>query len=200
MKHILKFDGPIADYVELHYDKLVSEFYQFAYDTARTPKPNHIRINDRLFYAGQIDVVGLKIARSLLDPNELNFTKWTHDPTQYRYPTKFKDPVNSAKMVTWNEMMSTFEDIIEQLFINIANPGADIGFHYGVKTYCWRAHICFQENPAFKFHIEDEETAWIEGMENSFKFDDGNVLHGVKYNQALCNGLPRIVCIIDYKK
>ncbi len=199
MKHILPFDGPIADFMRENYQTLKDEFFNYGMSPFVFPKPKYIRDNGVLLYSGKINIIPLKLAKVLLDRNERIAANWVTDEATHRFPVKTRRPDDYAKMVTWDKMLTEFENEIEQVFFNIAYPGASLSYHYGVSKHCWRAHVCMQENQGFTFVIEDEQTKWFEGMDHSFKFDDGNLWHGVEYVE-INDATPRIACIIDYKK
>lgn len=182
-----------------NYVDLEKEFLKHIYPLERYEKPRYIRKNGVLLYQGRIDLVPLKIARILLDDNELRAAGWTDETELYKFPFKKRYLEQYEKLVTWNKLLETFSDSIEQLFFNIAFPNATLSYHYGVTKHCWRAHVCLQENPGFKFVIEDESKGWVKGMDNAFVFDDGNLWHGIEYQDSGIE-TPRAVCIIDYKK
>ena len=199
MKYFLPFENEIAQYMRENYSELEREFFQYIYPLERYEKPRYIRKNGVLLYLGRIDLVPLKIARILLDDNELNAAGWTDVNESYKYPFSKRYPEQNEKLIHWNKLLETFSDSIEQLFFNIAFPEATLSYHYGVTKHCWRAHVCLQENQGFKFVIEDESKAWFKGMDDSFIFDDGNLWHGIEYTDV-GDKTPRVVCILDYKK
>lgn len=199
MTYFLPFTGEIADYYTKYYDELKSEFFEHVMPIDRPAKPKYIRKNGVLLYDGRIDIVAFKLTKTLLDENELRLTGWTDKPDLYRYPFKNRYPEVYSKLTRWQDFLNTFENSIEQCFFNIAYPKANLSYHYGVSKHAWRAHICFQTNPSFTFDIENEKKKWEEGMEHSFMFDDGNLWHGVDYEEMNIER-PRIVSILDIKK
>lgn len=199
MKYFLPFNNDIAQYMRENYASLEREFFEYIYPLERYEKPRYIRKNGVLLYLGRIDLIPLKIARILLDENELTTAGWTDENELYKFPFSKRYPEQNLNLVTWNKMIETFSDSIEQLFFNIAFPGATLSLHYGVTKHCWRAHVCLQENPGFRLVIEEESKSWFKGMDNSFVFDDGNLWHGIEYEENNVK-TPRVVCIIDYKK
>lgn len=199
MKYFLPFENKISHFMRENYVDLEKEFLKHIYPLERYEKPRYIRKNGVLLYQGRIDLVPLKIARILLDDNELRAAGWTDETELYKFPFKKRYLEQYEKLVTWNKLLETFSDSIEQLFFNIAFPNATLSYHYGVTKHCWRAHVCLQENPGFKFVIEDESKGWVKGMDNAFVFDDGNLWHGIEYQDSGIE-TPRAVCIIDYKK
>jgi hypothetical protein len=199
MKHFLPFTGKIADYYTTHYDELKSEFIEHVMPMNKADKPKYTRHTGELLYDGRIDVVAFKLTKTLLDVNELRLTRWTDTHGLYRYPFKNRYPEVYDKLIRWQDFINTFDDTLEQCFFNIAYPKANLSYHYGVSNHAWRAHICFQTNPGFIFNIEGDKKKWEEGMDNSFMFDDGNLSHGVDYEEMNVEQ-PRIVSILDIKK
>jgi hypothetical protein len=197
MSHYIPFTGPIADYIKINYDLLESEFFNNIECLPRGAKPRYIRNNGKILYGGKIDTVALKLARVLLDQHEQRLTNWTESTETHRYPFKKRYPNHNIN--AWNNLLNTFEDSIEQCFFNIMYPPATLSYHYGVVKHCWRIHICLQENQGFTFDIAGEKHKWTKGIDNAFMFDDGNLFHGVTYEDVNV-AQPRIVCILDIKK
>jgi len=199
MTNFLPFDGPVYDFFKNHYDNLRKEFFNEIYTSTQFDKPNYIRNNGVQLYNGKIDIIPLKLYRNLLDHNERRIANWADPNELYRYPLLRKNPDLYNKLFYFKKLLDTFENEIDQLFFNVAYPGSNLSYHYGVSKHAWRVHICFQNNIGFTFDIGGELKKWKEGIENSFKFDDGNLLHGVLY-EDLGDNTPRIVCILDIKK
>ena len=176
------------------------QFYLHALTNLPSNKPNHIFEGETLLYYGQIKVQSLKLSRECISEKELKTLKWD-EQNLGKIWFKFRHfyPDSWAKMHTWQEFIRTFEDSLLQVFVNIAYPGVTLTHHYGVNKHYYRAHVCFQSNPGLLFDIEGEQRQWEEGFENSFSFDDGNLLHGI-VNQPTNVDQPRIVCILDILK
>lgn len=197
MSNFLPFQGPIFNYFKENYDSLKEEFFKYGLNFDHE-KPNYPFKDKKNLYSGNIKVIPFKLTWFLLDKYERDLAGW-HDNDIYKFPFKKKFPKLFLEMKTWSNLLLTFEDSIEQCFFNVAHPGALLQYHKGVSNHCYRAHICFQNNPGFIFDIGGEKRAWSEGIENSFMFDDGNILHGVLYNHHE-DTTPRIVCILDIRK
>jgi hypothetical protein len=197
MSHYIPFTGPIADYIRANYDLLESEFFNTIEPVPRSAKPRYIRNNGKVLYGGKIDIVAIKLARVLLDEHEQRITNWTDADETYRYPFKKRHP--GVTINAWDNLLNTFEDSIEQCFFNFMYPPATLSYHYGISKHCWRVHICLQENQGFTFDVGGEKHKWTKGMDNAFMFDDGNLFHGVTYEDVNIEQ-PRIVFILDIKK
>lgn len=198
MSYYLPFNGPIADYMREHYDELSQQFFEHALGTPND-KSQYVRKNGLMLYKGSIKVVALKLCRKILDENERRIAAWPEGGPEYRTPFPSLHLSKYQKMTRWDDFLKKFDNQIEQCFFNIAYPGASITYHYGVAKHFWRTHVCFMENPGFTFDIQGELRKWKEGMDNSFMFDDGNLNHGVLYEEMGVEN-PRVVCILDIKK
>jgi len=179
-------------------DMLLHEFFEYIYPNTFGKKPAYIRRNGESLYTHEIKCISIKICGRILDAHEKRIVGWGQNE-EYRYRIRDGSPEVDVKIPTWNLLISTFGDEIEQVLFNIAYPGATISYHYGISKHCYRAHWCLQNNEGFVFDIEGEKKKWKEGTDNIFKFDDGNVNHGVVYEESN-NSKPRIVCLIDIKK
>lgn len=163
-------------------------------------------------YNGKILSGALKLSTIALDDEERKFIGWAHDE-KYRYNYRAADikvdPETGVRTRTykggnwlkspWAEFVDIFDQQLEQMFFNIAYPGATITPHLGISNSYFRVHICLQNNDGFVFDIAGERKRWAEGPENNFAFDDGNLRHGVHW-EDVGNINPRIVAILDVKK
>lgn len=154
----------------------------------------------------------MKLANKAIDDDERKFIGWK--PTdEYRYTYRSAkidvDKETGIRNYTylggnwikspWADLVDKFDDQLEQMFFNIAYPGAKITPHLGIANSYFRVHICLQNNSGFVFDIAGEKKRWSEGVEGSFAFDDGNLRHGVYYDDR-GETQPRIVAILDVKK
>lgn len=144
-------------------------------------------------YKGKILSAALKISTVALDDDERRIMNWGKDEVYRRgwRLVNLKGP--------WADFMNKWDEQLEQVFFNIAYPGAEITPHKGIHTRYFRVHVCLQTNPGFYFDIEGEKKPWVEGPENAFAFDDANLRHGVYYNDMGVN-VPRVIAILDVKK
>ena len=146
-------------------------------------------------YKGKILSSALKLSTIALDDDERRIMQWMPGE-KYRYTWSRVTPNLSGP---WVEFVKKYDNQLEQMFFNIAFPGATITPHKGITSSYFRVHICLQENQGFIFDIEGERKPWFEGVQNAFAFDDANLRHGVEYNSTVENK-PRIVAILDVKK
>lgn len=196
-KHFRHFESPIMDHIKQNYQLLKDDFFN---NVSQSPllvnKPGY-KFTDGVtdLYKGKIHSIGLKNSRIALDEDEQRIMNWK--PTEeYRHNYR---RINPNLTGPWVDLVNKFDDQLEQMFFNIAWPGAAITPHRGIHTRYFRVHICLQTNAGFCFDIEGEKKAWFEGVENSFAFDDANLRHGVTYTDQGDNK-PRIVAILDVKK
>lgn len=184
-------------YIQNNYSALKEDFYtNISNSPLMVNKPAYTFLDGVTeLYKGRILSAGLKNANKALDDDERRIMKW--DPAQeYRYNwLRCKPQVTGA----WVDFITKFNDHLEQMFFNIAYPGASITPHLGIATSYFRVHICLQTNPGFVFDIAGETKRWEEGVENAFAFDDGNLRHGVYYEEQGITQ-PRVVAILDVKK
>lgn len=182
-----------------NYSSLKEDFINNVYtnDQLLKNKPGY-KFSDGVteLYKGKILSAALKISTVALDDDERRIMNWgqTWDQSGYRRSWKLvnlKGP--------WANFMNKWDGHLEQMFFNIAYPGAEITPHKGIHTRYFRVHVCLQTNPGFYFDIEGEKKSWNEGVENAFAFDDANLRHGVYYNDKGIN-VPRVVAILDVKK
>lgn len=196
-KYFKKFQSPIMDYIAENYDLLKNDFFEnIAKSELYKNKPGY-RFVDGVtdLYKGKILSSALKLSTIALDDDERRIIRW--DPEEkYRYTWTRVTPNISGP---WVDFVKKYDDQLEQMFFNIAFPGATITPHRGITSSYFRVHVCLQENQGFIFNIEGERKHWFEGVQNAFAFDDANLLHGVEY-ESNAENKPRIVAILDVKK
>lgn len=196
-KYFKEFKSPIMDYVRDNYAALKDDFYNnISNSQLMVNKPAYTFLDGVTeLYKGRILSAGLKNANKALDDDERRIMKW-EPGVEYRHNwLRCRPQVTGA----WVDFVTKFDDQLEQMFFNIAYPGASITPHMGIATSYFRVHICLQTNPGFVFDIAGEKKAWFEGAENAFAFDDGNLRHGVSYEDQ-GQSQPRVVAILDVKK
>jgi hypothetical protein len=196
-KHFKQFDSPIMDYIKQNYQLLKNDFFDNVSQSLLLANKPGYKFLDGVtdLYKGKIHSVGLKNSRVALDADEQRIMNWK--PTEeYRHNYRRITPNLAGP---WVDLVNKFDDQLEQMFFNIAEPGASITPHRGIHTRYFRVHICLQTNAGFCFDIEGEKKSWLEGAENSFAFDDANRRHGVSYTDYGDN-TPRVVAILDVKK
>lgn len=186
----------MMDDIARNYDQLKDDFINNIYNNEYLlkNKPGY-KFSDGItdLYKGTILSAALKISTVALDDDERRIMNWGKNE-EYRRGwrlTKLQGP--------WADFMDKWDSQLEQMFFNIAFPGATITPHKGIHTRYFRVHVCLQTNPGFYFDIEGEKKAWQEGVDNAFAFDDANLRHGVYYNDLGVN-IPRVVAILDVKK
>jgi hypothetical protein len=200
MTHFIKPpNDPISEYLRNNYSRLKTEFFEEWFPNIRNNKPQYMMQPGKMLYENTIKISAVKLSKRLLDKTELKLINFPLDKSNI-YPMKTRMPEVYAKIPTWTSLLETYSDQIDQLFVDIAYPGASISSHYGVSAHCYRLHLCLQNNPGFIFKIEDESKAWTEGPSGMFMFDDGNLYHGVTYNSEFEFPQSRIVVILDILK
>jgi hypothetical protein len=195
--HYKPLTGPIADYINEHYNELKADFFDnISKSQLVASKPGYKFLDGVTdLYKGKILSAALKLSTIALDDDERRIMNWGLDE-KYRYTYKRVNPELRGPCV---EFVEKFDDMLEQCFFNIAFPGASITPHLGITSTYFRTHICLQENQGFVFDIEGEKKHWHEGPQNLFTFDDANVRHGVSYEDK-GEIKPRILLILDIKK
>jgi hypothetical protein len=196
-KYFKKFNSPIMDHIRNNYDALKRDFFEnIAHSQIVSHKPGY-KFSDGVtdLYKGKILSAGLKNAKVALDADEQRIMNWGLNE-EYRHNYKRITPRLTGP---WVDIVEKFDDQLEQMFFNVAFPGATITPHKGIHTRYFRVHICLQTNPGFYFDIEGEKKAWLEGVDNAFAFDDAHLRHGVYYHDQGIN-VARIVAILDVKK
>lgn len=196
-KYFKKFQSPLIDYIAENYDVLKNDFFEnIATSKLVANKPGYKFLDGVTdLYKGKILSAALKLSTIALDDDERRIMNWSPEE-KYRYNwTRLTPPLSGP----WVDFVKKFDNQLEQMFFNVAFPGAAITAHKGISTSYFRVHICLQENQGFVFDIEGEKKHWYEGAGNAFAFDDGNLRHGVNYTEI--NEIrPRIVAILDVKK
>lgn len=196
---LLMGNSPIYYFIKENQENLLREFFEVLYPSLHGDKPGYIRPTTGLpLYTDTIKCISMKLCKRLLDQSELQFVGWL-DENGYRHNIRMFYPEINKEIPTWNKLLDEFSNDIEQCLFNIAYPGASISQHVGIDNHCYRAHWCLQNNEGFEFKIADESKSWHVGVDHMFRFDDGNLLHGVNYTECE-NSQPRIVCILDIKK
>lgn len=213
-KYFKKFNSPIIDYISQHYGELRTDFFNNIASSQIVGKKPWYLFGDGVtsLYQGQILSAAMKLANKAIDDDERKFIGWNPaDEYRYTYRTAkvIKDPMTGYRNYNylggnwikspWADFIDKFDDQLEQMFFNIAYPGAKITPHKGIANSYFRVHICLQNNRGFVFDIAGEKKYWEEGPEGHFAFDDGNLRHGVDYADA-GDTVPRVVAIIDVKK
>jgi hypothetical protein len=196
-KYFKKFNSPIMDHIRDNYDTLKGDFYDnIAQSRIVNHKPGY-KFSDGItdLYRGKILSAALKNSKVALDADEQRIMNWGATE-EYRHSYRH---INPSLTGPWVDFVDKFDDQLEQVFFNIAYPGATITPHKGIHTRYFRVHICLQTNPGFYFDIEGEKKSWQEGAEYAFAFDDAHLRHGVYYHDTGIN-VPRIVAILDVKK
>lgn len=185
------------DYIAEHYDELRNDFFENISNSKLIANKPGYKFLDGVtdLYKGKILSAALKCSKIALDADEQRIMKWAPEE-QYRYTWTRVTPSLSGP---WVDFVKKFDDQLEQMFFNVAFPGAGITHHKGIASSYFRVHICLQENQGFVFDIEGERKHWYTGVENAFAFDDGNLRHGVDYTEVN-ESKPRIVAILDVKK
>jgi len=196
-KYFKKFQSPIMDYIAEHYDVLKNDFFENISKSKLVANKPGYKFLDGVtdLYKGKILSSALKLSTIALDDDERKIMNWGQEE-KYRYLWTRVSPNLSGP---WVDFVKKYDNQLEQMFFNIAFPGATITPHKGITNSYFRVHICLQENQGFVFDIEGEKKHWFEGVENAFAFDDANLRHGVHYKTNLENK-PRIVAILDVKK
>jgi len=190
---------PISEYIRNNYIKLKAEFFEEWFPMTTNNKPQYMMQPGRMLYENTIKVSAAKLSKKLLDKNELKIVNFPLEKDNI-YPLKTRMPAVYEKVPTWAALLETHNDVIDQLFVDIAYPGASISSHYGVSSHCYRLHLCLQTNPGFVFNIEGELKGWAEGPGGMFMFDDGKLYHGVSYDPSTGGPQTRIVAILDIFK
>jgi len=196
-KHFKEFKCPMMDYIRDNYDALKNDFYtNISNSQLMVNKPAYTFLDGITeLYRGRILSAGLKNANKALDDDERRIMKW--DPAiEYRRNWLRCDPPLTGP---WVDFINKYDDHLEQMFFNIAYPGASITPHLGITNSYFRVHICLQTNSGFVFDIAGEKKRWFEGVDGAFAFDDGNLRHGVSYEDT-GQSQPRVVAILDVKK
>lgn len=214
-KHFKKFNSPIMSYIKSRYAEMKDDFFKnIATSSICGDKPWYLLGDNSTIslYNGQIKSAAMKISNIAIDDDERRIMKW--NPSEmYRYYYRRSevtiDLENDWKVYNytggnwldspWAEMVDIFDSHLEQMFFNIAYPGAIITPHRGIDNNYFRVHICLQNNSGFIFNINGETRKWQEGVDGSFAFDDYNLKHGVDYVDA-GELQPRVVAILDVKK
>jgi hypothetical protein len=195
-KYFKEFKSPIMDHIRDNYQALCDDFYNNISNSQLMANKPAYTFADGVteLYKGKILSAGLKNAKFSLDADEQRIMKWNEEV--YR-----RNWLRCRPQVTgpWVDLITKFDDEIDQMFFNIAYPGASITRHKGVANSYFRVHVCLQTNSGFIFEIAGEQKPWLEGAENAFAFDDGNLRHGVLYEDR-GETQPRVVAILDIKK
>ena len=206
-------DDPISNYLREHYEAIRSNFMDLVLPDLMFNKPNRMDIPQpstrptkeewrSLFatsgktgplYTNAIKMLPVKLTNKLLDAQERTVAK---SSDEYQYPF----PKHLAKMPEIAYLLLVHAANIEQLFVNVMMPGSTLSHHYGVDNFCFRQHLCLNENPEFTFEIEEYKQKWKEGPDHMFHFRDGDVWHGVTSDPELSNHEPRVVLILDIRK
>jgi hypothetical protein len=196
-RYFKHFKSPIMDYIDEHYNNLKTDFFNnVAQSRLLGNKPAYTFSNGVTeLYRGKIQSVGLKFSKIAIDDDEKRIMQWG-DNEEYRYNY---NRAWSKLTGDWVNFVKAFDNQLEQMFFNIAWPGATITPHKGINSRYFRVHVCLQENDGFHFDIEGEKKYWKEGVRHAFAFDDANLKHGVFYNEQH-NPNPRVVAILDVKK
>jgi hypothetical protein len=196
-KYYKPIRGEIIDYLTDHYDELRKDFFENIVKSKVVDTKPGYKFPDGVtdLYNGTIISAGLKLSAIAVDKDEREILNWTPGERYRHSYDKFTPKVTGP----WVDFVKKYDHMLEQVFFNIAYPGATITPHRGINSSYFRVHICLQENQGFYFDIEGEKKHWYEGIENAFAFDDGNVKHGVFYEEKN-NPQPRIVVILDIKK
>lgn len=213
-KYFKTFSGPIIDHLRENWTELRDDFFSnVANSKIVGTKPWYV-FGDGVtsLYRGKIQSAALKLSKISLDADEKKFIGWAEDDQyrwNYRNANVTTDPDTKIRNIKytggnwlkspWAEFVDKFDDQLEQMFFNIAYPGAEITPHLGISSSYFRVHVCIQNNSGFVFDIAGEKKRWEEGVDANFAFDDGNLRHGVTYEDRGQNN-PRIVAIIDVKK
>lgn len=213
-KYFKPFHGPMMDWITGRWSELRSDFFNNVSKTSVVGKKPWYLFGDGVtsLYRGKIMSAALKLSAISLDSDEKKFIGWNpQDSYRYTYRNAIVDTMPETGIRTytygqgnwlkspWCEFVDTFDEQLEQMFFNIAYPGAEITPHIGISNSYFRVHVCLQNNPGFVFDISGEREYWEEGPENAFAFDDGNLRHGVFYEERGVTQ-PRIVAIFDVKK
>jgi hypothetical protein len=196
-KYFKEFKSPMMDYIKDNYESLKQDFYtNISHSQLMANKPAYTFADGVTeLYRGKILSAGLKNANIALDDDERRIMRWQpHE--EYRHNWLRCTPELQGP---WVDFVKRFDNQLEQMFFNIAYPGAAITPHKGIHTRYFRVHICLQTNPGFVFDIAGERKYWYEGVDHAFAFDDGNLRHGVYYEER-GQSQPRIVAILDVKK
>lgn len=195
-KHFKEFKSPIMEHIRDNFQLLKDDFYNnISNSQLIANKPAYTFLDGVTeLYKGKILSAGLKNANIALDDDERRIMKWGNEEYRKNY-LRCKPPVTGP----WVDFVEKFDDQLVQMFFNIAYPGASITPHLGITNSYFRVHICLQTNSGFVFDIAGEKKRWHEGVENAFAFDDGNLRHGVQYEDK-GETQPRVVAILDVKK
>lgn len=213
-KYFKPFNGPIIEYLRNNWSIMRDDFFSnVASSQIVGTKPWYV-FGDGVtsLYRGKILSAALKLSKISLDADEKKFIGWAEED-QYRWNYRRADikidPETKMRTIKytggnwfnspWAEFVDKFDDQLEQMFFNIAYPGAEITPHLGISSSYFRVHICIQNNSGFIFDIAGEKKRWAEGVDENFAFDDGNLRHGVTYEER-GETQPRIVAILDVKK
>lgn len=213
-KHYKKFSGPMIQWLHDHWSLLRSDFFENVSKSRVVGKKPWYVFGDGVtsLYNGKILSAALKLSNISLDDDERKFIGWGQNE-QYRWNYRNADiridPGTGVRTINytggnwlkspWATFVDVFDEQLEQMFFNIAYPGATITPHLGISSSYFRVHVCLQTNSGFVFDIAGERRRWLEGVENNFAFDDGNLRHGVSYEDT-GETQPRIVAIFDVKK
>lgn len=192
-------DDSLALFITEHYELLNSEFFNSWFPAISKPKPMFTWDNGLAPYAGEIKSSALKLSDRLLDGKERESIAKIVEIAPHMYPVKEKLKHVWDNLPTWQKLLKQYDDVIEALFVNVAYPPAQIFAHKGVDSHCYRLHLCLQNNDAFSFKIDGEEKKWEVGPQHMFRFNDGELWHGVKCAETT-DFTPRIVVIFDIWK
>lgn len=204
----------MIDWIAHRYDDLKRDFFENISQSIIVGKKPWYLFSDGVtsLYKGEIKSAAMKLANIALDDDERRYIGW-HPNDSHRYTYRkaniTTDPETGYRTYNytgtnwikspWADFVDTFDEQLEQMFFNIAYPGAQITPHLGITNSYFRVHVCLQNNSGFVFDIAGEKKQWAEGIENNFAFDDGNLRHGVEYIDR-GETQPRIVAIFDVKK
>lgn len=201
------------DYINERYDNLKTDFFENISKSQIVGQKPWYLFGDGVtsLYQGKIQSAAMKLANKAIDDDERKFIGWNpSDEHRYNYRAAtvtidgagirhYNYRGDNWIKSPWADLVDKFDNQLEQMFFNIAYPGAKITPHKGIATSYFRVHICLQNNTGFVFDIEGERKRWSEGVDGSFAFDDGNLRHGVDYEDR-GETQPRIVAILDIKK
>jgi Aspartyl/Asparaginyl beta-hydroxylase len=192
-------NDPLTVFIKENYKELRHEFFEHWFPNIKRRKLMFTWDNGKVPYANEINSAALKLSDRLLDSKEREEMEKILPNAPHMYPVRDVKPEVWKNLHTWRLLLEKFDSNLEALFTNIAYPGSKIFAHRGVDNHCYRMHLCLQNNLGFTFNIGGERQQWEEGPDHMFRFDDGNITHGVEYQEA-GDTTPRVVMIFDVWK